>query len=159
VQRSPIHSPENTAPYHKANVLAFIVHFPGVSSLLGKELREMKFKSLFIVSTAFLVPALAFAGQRNSAGLELDQAVAIAGTQLAPGQYKLIWEGNGPNVIVSFVEGKKTVATAPAKLVTNTTNEEAIETATAADKTVILQAVDLKNVTIQFTNAVAGAGN
>ena len=78
----------------------------------------MKPKVLFLVTMVFL-PAFAFAGPRNSANIELDQPVTIAGTQLAPGQYKLIWEGNGPNVNVSFVEGKKTVATAPAKLVSN----------------------------------------
>jgi hypothetical protein len=78
---------------------------------------------------------------------------------LAPGQYKLIWEGNAPNVNVSFVEGKKTVATTPAKLVSNPTSEEAIETATQTDNTLLLQAVDLKNVTIRFEKAVPGAGN
>ena len=119
----------------------------------------MKSKSLITAAMVFLIPALAFAGQKNSANLELDQSVTIAGTQLAPGQYKLIWEGNAPNVTVSFVEGKKTVATTPAKLVSNTTNLEAIETATQADNTRVLQAVDLKNVTIRFENAVPSAGN
>jgi hypothetical protein len=117
----------------------------------------MKPKILFFVTMVFL-PALAFA-QKNSANVALDQSVTIAGTQLAPGQYKLIWEGNAPNVNVSFVEGKKTVATAPAKLVSNPTSEEAIETATQTDNTQVLQAVDLKNVTIRFENAVHGAGN
>ena len=116
----------------------------------------MKPKVLFFVTMVFL-PALAFA-QKNSANVALDQSVTIAGTQLAPGQYKLIWEGNAPNVNVSFVEGKKTVATAPAKLVSNPTSEEAIETATQTDNTLVLQAVDLKNVTIRFEN-VPGAGN
>jgi hypothetical protein len=117
----------------------------------------MKPKVLFFVTMVFL-PALAFA-QKNSANVTLDQSVTVAGTQLAPGQYKLIWEGNAPNVNVNFVEGKKTVATAPAKLVSNPTSEEAIETATQTDNTLVLQAVDLKNVTIRFENAVPGAGN
>jgi len=117
----------------------------------------MKPKVLFFVPMVFL-PALAFA-QKNSANVALNQSVTIAGTQLAPGQYKLIWEGNAPNVNVSFVEGKKTVATALAKLVSNPTSEEAIETATQTDNTRVLQAVDLKNVTIRFENAVPGAGN
>ena len=117
----------------------------------------MKPNVLFFVTMVFL-PALAFA-QKNSANVALGQSVTIAGTQLAPGQYKLIWEGNAPNVNVSFVEGKKTVATAPAKLVSNPTNEEAIETATQTDNTQVLQAIDLRNVTIRFENAVPGAGN
>lgn len=117
----------------------------------------MKPNILFFVTMVFL-PALSFA-QKNSANVALDQSVTIAGTQLAPGQYKLIWEGNAPNVNVSFVEGKKTVATAPAKLVSNPTSKEAIETATQTDNTRVLQAVDLRNVTIRFENAVPGAGN
>ena len=120
----------------------------------------MKSTSIFATAMVLLIPALAFAGQRNSANIELSQAVEVAGTQLAPGQYKVTWEGNGPNVIVTFTEGKKTVATVPAKLVSNPTNEPgAIETDTASGKTPALNAVDLKNVTIQFEDSSTAAGN
>ena len=119
----------------------------------------MKSKSLFTAAMVVLIPALVFASQKNSANVELDQAVNVAGTPLAPGQYKVTWEGSGPNVMVTFTEGRKTVATAPAKLVNNPTSEAgAVETDTA-NNTVTLQAIDLKNETIQFTNAVTGAGN
>ena len=120
----------------------------------------MKSTSLFIVSTVFLIPALAFAGQKNSANVLLDQPVNVAGTQLAPGNYKMIWQGNGPDVSVSFIEGKKIVATAPAKLVTDPTSQPgAIDTDTTTDKTIRLQAVELKNETIQFENGISAAGN
>ena len=85
--------------------------------------------------------------------------VTVAGSQLAPGQYKLTWEGTGPDVTVKFAEGKNVVATAPAKLVNTSTNQEAIETDTVADSTRLLRAVDLKRSTIQFENAAPGAGN
>jgi hypothetical protein len=119
----------------------------------------MKSKSLFTALMVFAIPALAFAGPKNSANLNLEQTVKVAGTQLAPGQYKVVWEGTGPNITVSFTEGKKTVATASAKLVSNQTDEEAIETSTAADKTTVLRAVDLKKFSIQFEDAAPGAGN
>ena len=119
----------------------------------------MKSKPLFTAVMVFAVPALAFAGPKNSANLNLDQTVKVAGTQLAPGQYRLIWDGTGPDITVSFTEGKKTVATASAKLVNNQENEEAIETFTAADKTTVLRAIDLKKHSIQFENAAPGAGN
>jgi hypothetical protein len=119
----------------------------------------MKSKSLFTAVMVFAIPALAFAGPKNSANLNLDQTVKVAGTQLAPGQYKLVWEGTGPDITVTFNEGNKTVATAPAKLVSNQTYEEAFETFTAADKTTVLRAVDLKKFSIQFENAAPGAGN
>ena len=120
----------------------------------------MTSKSLFTVAaTVFFIPAMAFAGPKNSANVNLDQPVKVAGTQLAPGEYKLIWEGSGPDITVSFAEGKKTVATAHGKLVTNPTNREAIETDTAADNTTVLRAVDLKNKTIQFENGAPNGGN
>ena len=119
----------------------------------------MKSKSLFTAVMVFAIPALAFAGPKNSANLNLEQTVKVAGTQLAPGQYRLTWKGTGPDITVSFTEGKTTVATASAKLVSNQTNEEAIETSIAADKTTVLRAVDLKKFSIQFENAAPGAGN
>jgi hypothetical protein len=122
-------------------------------------MEKMKPNSSYAVAMVFLIPALALAGPRNSANLQLDHPVNVAGSQLAPGQYKLTWEGSGPDVTVKFAEGKTIVATAPAKLVSNPTKEEAIETATATDDTTVLQAVDLRNITIQFENAAPGAGN
>jgi hypothetical protein len=119
----------------------------------------MKSKSLFTAVMVFAIPALAFAAPKNSANFNLTQTVKVAGTQLAPGQYKLIWEGTGPDISVSFTEGKKTLATASAKLVSNQTDEEAIETSTAADKTTVLRAIDLKKLSIQFENAAPDAGN
>lgn len=120
----------------------------------------MKSKSLFTAAMVFLIPALAFAGQKNSANVQLDRPVQVAGTQLAPGNYKMVWQGTGPDVNVSFIEGKKIVATAPAKLVSDPASQPgAIETNTATDKTVILQAVEMKNETIQFENTISAAGN
>jgi hypothetical protein len=117
----------------------------------------MKLKSLSAM--LLLTPVLAFAAAKNSANVELDQTVAVADTQLAPGHYKLIWQGSGPDVTVSFTDGKKTVATVPAKLVTNTNSEKAIETNNAPNATAVLQAIDLKHLTIRFVNAAPAAGN
>jgi hypothetical protein len=122
-------------------------------------MRKMKSKALFTASMLFLVPALAFAGPKNSGNINLEQAVQVGGTQLAPGEYKVTWEGSGPDATVSFTEGKKTVATATAKLVNNPTRQEAIETNTAAAGTPVLTAIDLKNLTLQFENAAPNAGN
>jgi hypothetical protein len=120
----------------------------------------MKFRSLFAVAAmGFLIPALAFAGSKNSTNLQLDQPVTVAGTQLAPGQYKVTWDGSGPNVTVSFAEGRKTVATAQGKLLSNPTNEQAIETQTVAGNPTVLQAIDLKKITIQFENTATSTGN
>jgi hypothetical protein len=119
----------------------------------------MKSKILFAAAMVFSVAALAFAASKNSANVSIDQPVNVAGTQLAPGQYKLSWEGTGPDVTVVFTVGKKTIATAAAKVVINRNNQEDIETTTADDNKSVLQAVDLKNLTLQFENAAPAAGN
>jgi hypothetical protein len=119
----------------------------------------MKTKSLFVFALV-LIPSLTFAADKKSASVEIDQPVKVAGAQLAPGQYHLTWEGNGPDVTVTFTEGKKTVATAPAKLVTTSSSQPAIETFTASDNTKLLKAVDLNKLTIQFeTSSSASTGN
>lgn len=118
----------------------------------------MKSKSLSAAATLFLIPALAFAAPKNSTNLHLEQPVTVAGTQLAPGQYKVTWNGSGSDVTVSFAEGKKIVATAQGKILNNPNHEEAIEMNTA-DGTAVLQAIDLKKITIQFGNTATATGN
>jgi hypothetical protein len=80
--------------------------------------------SLFGV--ALLCSASAFAGDTNNKGtLRLDDKVTVAGTALNPGDYKLEWSGNGPDVQVKVLKGRDTIATFPAhvteqKVPTNT---------------------------------------
>lgn len=119
----------------------------------------MKAKSLFVLAMLSL-PALTFAADKKSTSVQIPQPVTVAGTQIAPGNYKLVWEGNGPDVTVTFLNGKKTVATAPAKLVNSQNNQAgAIETVATSDKTQVLKAVDLSKQTIEFETPVAAAGN
>lgn len=48
--------------------------------------------------------------------VQIADQVVLAGKTLAPGQYKVEWQGNGPNVKVNFMKSGKTVLTAPAKI-------------------------------------------
>jgi len=64
---------------------------------------------------ALLFTASAFAGTRAS--LQLISPATVNGTQLKAGDYKIEWEGNGPNVEVSILRGKNVVAKVPAHLV------------------------------------------
>ena len=116
-------------------------------------------KYLFAAALISLTPVLALAGAKDSANVELDQPVKVAGTQLASGQYKVTWEGSGPNVTVSFAEGKKTIATVPARLVSVSTDQEAVETTMEADKTTALQAIDLNKLSLRFGKDAPAAGN
>jgi len=67
------------------------------------------------VGLALLLASSAFAATK--ATLSLTDSVTVNGTTLKPGDYKLLWDGTGPSVEVSIIQGKTVVAKVPAKLV------------------------------------------
>ena len=67
------------------------------------------------VGLALTLASSAFAASK--ANLTLNNPTSINGTSLKAGEYKLLWDGNGPNVEVSIVQGKKVIAKVPAKVV------------------------------------------
>jgi hypothetical protein len=71
-------------------------------------------KSLFL-GLALLLATSAFAANKGT--LQLQDVVTVNGTKLAPGDYKLQWEGTGPSVELSIMQGKKVVAKVPAHMV------------------------------------------
>jgi len=71
-------------------------------------------KSL-VMGVALLLASSAFAGTKGS--LQLNSVVTVNGTQLKPGDYKVEWEGSGPNVEMSILRGKDVVAKVPAHVV------------------------------------------
>jgi len=73
--------------------------------------------STFVLGLA-LCAASAFAAGGAKQNLHLTHAVAINGTTLQPGDYKLEWDGTGPNAEVSIEQGKNVVAKVPAHVVT-----------------------------------------
>ena len=78
-------------------------------------------KYLAAISLFALLTVGAFAADKNQGKITISQAATVAGTQLAPGSYKLQWEGTGPEVQVKFLRDGKAVVTAPAKLVSKET--------------------------------------
>ena len=71
-------------------------------------------KSLML-GLALLLASSAFAASKAS--LQITHPVTVSGTQLKPGDYKLQWDGSGPNVEVSILRGKNVVAKVPAHIV------------------------------------------
>lgn len=78
---------------------------------------KMSKLSLAILGAAFLFSTSAFAQSENKGKLSVPDTITVEGKQLPPGNYKVEWEGTGPNVEVKILKGKETVATAPARLV------------------------------------------
>jgi hypothetical protein len=64
--------------------------------------------ALVLASSAFAV---------TKASLQLSHPVTVNGTTLKAGDYKVQWEGNGPNVELSILQGKNVVAKVPAHVV------------------------------------------
>src|SRR5579864_6930058 len=78
----------------------------------------MKFATIsksLIMALALLLASSAFAAEKAS--LTLTHPATVNGTTLNAGEYKLQWDGTGPNVEVSIVKGKNVVAKVPAKIV------------------------------------------
>ncbi len=78
----------------------------------------MKFATVskvLMLGLALLLASSAFAANKTS--LQLSHPVTVNGTTLQAGDYKVQWEGNGPNVEVSILQGKNVVVKTPAHVV------------------------------------------
>lgn len=71
-------------------------------------------KSL-VMGLALLLASSAFAATK--AHMQLLKDATVNGTTLKAGDYNLQWDGAGPDVQVSIMQGRKLVAKIPAKLV------------------------------------------
>ena len=78
----------------------------------------MKFATVsksVVLGLALLLASSAFAGTKAS--LQISNPVNVNGTTLKAGDYKVQWEGAGPNVELNILQGKNVVAKVPARLV------------------------------------------
>ncbi|HEV2401758.1 MAG TPA: hypothetical protein VGS27_32790 [Candidatus Sulfotelmatobacter sp.] len=78
----------------------------------------MKFATVsksLVMGAAMVLASSAFAA--NKANLTLNDPTTVNGTKLQAGEYKVEWDGNGPDVQLSIVKGKNVVAKVPAKIV------------------------------------------
>ncbi len=78
----------------------------------------MKFATVsksLVLGAALLFASGAFAATKGS--LQLNNPVTVNGTTLKPGEYKLQWEGAGPDVELSIMQGKNVLTKVPAHVV------------------------------------------
>ncbi len=68
-----------------------------------------------VLGLAVLLASSAFASNKGT--LQVREQLEVNGQQLSPGAYQVRWDGTGANVEVSFMQGKKEVAKAWAKVV------------------------------------------
>jgi hypothetical protein len=74
-------------------------------------------KVVGLLGAGLLLAVSAMAAPSNKGTLHLFDDVNVQGKQLTPGNYKVEWNGDGPEVQVNIVEGGKTIATVPARVV------------------------------------------
>jgi hypothetical protein len=72
--------------------------------------------STIALGGSLLLAASAMAGNGNTTkkSIHLYENATIEGTPLTPGDYKVEWSGPGPDVQLTILKGKQTVATVPA---------------------------------------------
>ena len=78
----------------------------------------MKFATVsksLMMGLALLLASSAFATTKGT--LTISDPVTVSGTTLKAGEYRLEWEGSGPSVEVSIMQGKHVIAKVPAKVV------------------------------------------
>jgi len=67
--------------------------------------------SVFLLTAALFGSSAVFAGESNKTSIKLYETTTVEGKALQPGDYKVTWEGSGPNVQVTILQGKEIVAT------------------------------------------------
>jgi hypothetical protein len=140
-----------------------------VSVLIGvdaEKLRSFTPMKLSKVAAALATVALFFAGvavsaEANKMTIHIDQKVAVDGKILETGKYTAEWSGDGPNVQVTLLHGKDTVATFPAQIKQEASpnSNDAIGTADGPDGTKQLTAIypNGKRMSIQLSDSGSGS--
>jgi hypothetical protein len=78
-------------------------------------MKASKISKGLLLGLVLLLATSVFAANKGS--VQLVDPVTVNGKQIAPGDYTVKWEGNGPNVELNILRGKNVVATVPARMV------------------------------------------
>ena len=81
-------------------------------------MKQIKYAAL-VSMLALLSTVSAFAREKNQHSVDISDSVQVGNAQLTPGNYKVQWQGTGPEIQVNFILDGKTVATVPGTLKTN----------------------------------------
>ena len=82
-------------------------------------MKSSLFSRIIFATLALALTTSAFAASdSHKSSFEISAATQVNGTTIPAGEYTAKWEGSGPTVEVSIMQGRKVVATAPAQVVT-----------------------------------------
>ncbi len=115
--------------------------------------------SLSLFALALLGSSAVVAGDSNKTTLNLFEKVTVDGKALNPGRYTVAWQGSGPDVQISILQGKQTVATASAHITEQPTanTSSAYGSTTEPDGSRALDTIYVggKHTTLQLTQQSA----
>lgn len=82
-------------------------------------MKSSLFSKIMFATLALALTTSVFAasGDSHKSNFEISAPAQINGTELPAGDYTARWEGSGPTVQVSIMQGKKVVATVSAEVV------------------------------------------
>ena len=116
----------------------------------------MKYK--VIVAFMLMAPVALLAASKDSANVTFTETVTINGTAVPPGDYHVVWQGTGPSVEATILQGKNVLASAPATLVNAKTQYDgAVETSDGSNNSKVLEAIDWSNRSLRFGQANASS--
>ncbi len=116
-------------------------------------------RSLFLAVLLIGLPVITFAANMKS--ITLTEPATVGTTVLKPGDYKIMWDGNGPTVDVKFMLDGKTVATAPATVKKEKTGQEAGALdlkSEAGNGAKTLESISFKNMALVFGDNASPEG-
>jgi hypothetical protein len=97
-----------------------------------KLMQQLKYAAL-LSTLALLSPVGALARDKNQHSVVIPDSMQVGSVQLEPGNYKVEWQGTGPEVQVNFVRNGKTVATVAGTL--NANDKRVVQDAIVTDTT------------------------
>jgi hypothetical protein len=126
-------------------------HFLSISRVDGNKkkvrirMNVVKITKSLVLGVTLLAATAAMAAPENSgkSSVQLDSAVNVNGTQLAPGHYNLKWTTTPSGTELQFINSKKAVTTVPAQIVAldRKESESSIDTARAEDGSMTLTGI------------------
>jgi hypothetical protein len=80
-------------------------------------MKSSLFSRILFATLVLTLTTGAFAADTHKSSFEISAPTQVNGTQIPAGEYTARWEGSGPSVQVSIMQGKKVLATVPAQIV------------------------------------------
>lgn len=111
---------------------------------------------LLLLVSAILTVLIVVNSEVNaeSKHITFTEPVTVGNVVLEPGVYKVVWTGEGPEVLVSFLKVDRTVATAMATLVLQKSpNRRVYEVKVMPDDSRVLKRISFSNESLVFNRS------